>query len=131
MVQMGRVHPRAPLCLRFELWGRCTEEKVPFWRFFHPPNEDRHIAVLSNIGTITAERRSCGTSGFIDVQGAAAAKDVRQNHPNLILTFGPELGMMLLLQKVLGIEVLQDNWRRTARCSGKTLMRGMYTIQKT
>ena len=78
-----------------------------------------------------AERRSCGTSGFIDVQGAAAAKDVRQNHPNLILTFGPELGMMLLLQKVLGIEVLQDNWRRTARCSGKTLMRGMYTIQKT
>ena len=30
-----------------------------------------------------AERRSCGTSGFIDVQGAAAAKDVRQNHPNL------------------------------------------------
>ncbi len=78
-----------------------------------------------------AERRSCGTSGFIDVQGAAAAKDVRQNHPNLILTFGPELGMMLLLQKVLGIEVLQDNWRRTARCSGKTLMRGMYIIQKT
>ena len=41
------------------------------------------------------------------------------------------LGMMLLLQKVLGIEVLQDNWRRTARCSGKTLMRGMYIIQKT
>ena len=78
-----------------------------------------------------AERRSCGASGLIDVQGAAAAKDVRQNHPNLILTFGPELGMMLLLQKVLGIEVLQDNWRRTARCSGKTLMRGMYTIQKT
>ena len=39
--------------------------------------------------------------------------------------------MLLLLQKVLGIEVLQDNWRRTARCSGKTLMRGMYTIQKT
>ena len=78
-----------------------------------------------------AERRSCGTIGFIDVQGAAAAKDVRQNHPNLILTFGPELGMMLLLQKVLGIEVLQDNWRRTARCSGKTLMRGMYIIQKT
>ena len=38
-----------------------------------------------------AERRSCGTSGFIDVQGAAAAKELRQNHPNLILTFGPEL----------------------------------------
>ena len=55
----------------------------------------------------------------------------QQNHPNPILTFGPELGMMLLLQKVLGIEVLQDNWRRTARCSGKTLMRGMYIIQKT
>merc|ERR1711969_171880 len=26
-----------------------------------------------------AERRSCGASGFIDVQGAAAAKDLRQN----------------------------------------------------
>ena len=38
-----------------------------------------------------AERRSCGTSGFIDVQGAAAAKELRQNHPNLILTFGPDL----------------------------------------
>ena len=25
-----------------------------------------------------AERRSCGTSGFIDVQGAAAAKDLRR-----------------------------------------------------
>ena len=38
-----------------------------------------------------AERRSRGTSRFIDVQGAAAAKELRQNHPNLILTFGPEL----------------------------------------
>ena len=25
-----------------------------------------------------AERRACGTSGFIDVQGAAAAKDLRR-----------------------------------------------------
>ena len=38
-----------------------------------------------------AERRFRGTSGLADVQGAAAAKELRQNHPNLILTFGPEL----------------------------------------
>ena len=38
-----------------------------------------------------AERRSCGTSGFIDVQGAAAAKELRQKTFWGKKTFGPEL----------------------------------------